>query len=298
MTDPGKTKKILSAVDLGPQTGNVLAYALWLAGADSKTESVASEVCVLHVMDYALTPPAYLLPYIEEEEAMAEKKLEGLVNKIKSYSVTAGFKIAVGRLMESFNAAIKETGAGMIVLGHKSHLIRPSSSERLIKSLDIPMLVVRGLKSEKAEPGSLNVKKIVCAVDFSDNSLKAFRFAQSLSDLHSAELICVHIASNLRLEKNFQEWTSVCEDDKCKYRDEMIHQGKEQFDSFLPKSGMIEKVVRTGIPYELINSIASDKDADLIIMGARGLSYMEGVLLGSVSEAIIKSSPCPVMIVR
>ncbi|MCK7503018.1 MAG: universal stress protein [Desulfobacterales bacterium] len=40
------------------------------------------------------------------------------------------------------------------------------------------------------------------------------------------------------------------------------------------------------------------KDTDLIVMGARGLSYIGGILLGSVSEAVLKSSPCPVVIVR
>ncbi|HMK61074.1 MAG TPA: universal stress protein [Dissulfurispiraceae bacterium] len=39
-------------------------------------------------------------------------------------------------------------------------------------------------------------------------------------------------------------------------------------------------------------------DIDMIVMGARGKSFFEGLMLGSVSESIIRSSHCPVFIVH
>jgi nucleotide-binding universal stress UspA family protein len=39
-------------------------------------------------------------------------------------------------------------------------------------------------------------------------------------------------------------------------------------------------------------------DIDLIVMGARGSTFLSGIHLGGVSESVIRSSSCPVFIVR
>ena len=39
-------------------------------------------------------------------------------------------------------------------------------------------------------------------------------------------------------------------------------------------------------------------DADLVIVGRRGLGFLKGVLLGSVSEKVLKNSPCSVTVVK
>ena len=43
---------------------------------------------------------------------------------------------------------------------------------------------------------------------------------------------------------------------------------------------------------------AKEGKFDLIVMGARGLSTFKKILVGSVSEGVIKSAPCPVLIVK
>ncbi|MCL4536062.1 MAG: universal stress protein, partial [Nitrospirae bacterium] len=100
------------------------------------------------------------------------------------------------------------------------------------------------------------------------------------------------------MEKGFEKLKGMSEKDKSDYKNGLIKDAEEKMCSFLNICGGAESVVRIGIPYTTINEIATEKEADLIVMGARGLSYTKGVILGSVSESIIKSSPCPVMIVR
>jgi nucleotide-binding universal stress UspA family protein len=53
-----------------------------------------------------------------------------------------------------------------------------------------------------------------------------------------------------------------------------------------------------GKPDERICSAAEAGSYDMIVIGARGLSYLEGVLIGSTTEAILKTSPCPVLVVH
>lgn len=286
--------KILAAIDLGSDTEKILAYAEWL----SKTAGIGAEIDMLYVVDYALTPPAYLVPYIEKEKRLNEDELKKWAEKFNVLGIKTGHAIAVGRLIETFNTAIKEMDADILVLGHKSHMVRPSSSERMIKSLDIPMLVVRGKKSGGACIGSVDINRILCAVDFSESSKRALKVAKSLSEKSSSELIVIHIISSLKVEKGFEKWKDMTEKDKSDYSNELIKNAEEQMCSFLLLCGETKSVVRIGIPYATINDIAMERDADLIVMGARGLSYTKGVILGSVSESVIKSSPCPVMIVR
>ncbi|HAK88073.1 MAG TPA: hypothetical protein DHV16_03020 [Nitrospiraceae bacterium] len=290
-----KINKILSAVDLGPDTEKVIAYALWLSGAGGAEKA---EIDMLYVMDYALTPPGYLMPYIEKEKKTDEKELEKWVLKLKPYGIASKHVIASGRLVETFNVSTKDLNADILVLGHKSHMIRPSSSERLIKSLDIPMMVVRGKKSENARLGSVNIKRILCAVDFSGPSKKALEFAKLLSENTSSELTVAHVVSSVKMEKGLQKWKDMTEADRSGYKDALVKEAEERMCSFLNVCDRAKSVVRIGVPYTAVNDIAAEIDVDLIVMGARGLSYTKGVMLGSVSESIIKSSPCPAVITR
>lgn len=58
-----------------------------------------------------------------------------------------------------------------------------------------------------------------------------------------------------------------------------------------------ELVVR-GSPVEAILKVADDEHADLIVMGTVGMSAVERVLLGSVSEKVSRHAHCPVLLVR
>ncbi len=57
------------------------------------------------------------------------------------------------------------------------------------------------------------------------------------------------------------------------------------------------KIAR-GYPAEEIIRLASDEGVSLIIVGNLGKTGLEHLLLGSVSEAVVKKAPCPVLVVR
>lgn len=287
-------RKILAAVDLGSDTEKVLAYALWLARTCGEKEA---EVHLLHVMDYALTPPAYMTPYLEKEKEADRALLQEWEQRVSAQGVRAVHSITAGRLAETFASRFRELASDILVLGHQSHLIRPSSSERLIRSLAVPLLVVRGEKAERASLGTVEVKRIVCAVDFSENSRKAAEAARSLAEKSAAGLTLVHVVSSLALEKSFAKLREISETEKDEYTRHLQREAGENLCSFL-RGGGVENFVTIGIPYKAIIQAAAERDANLIIMGARGISHIREMLIGSVSESVIKSSRCPVLIVR
>ena len=60
----------------------------------------------------------------------------------------------------------------------------------------------------------------------------------------------------------------------------------------------VNMIVRTGSPAEEIVDAAKHVEADLIVMGSRGLSGVRSVLLGSVSDRVLHLAHCPVLVVR
>jgi nucleotide-binding universal stress UspA family protein len=66
----------------------------------------------------------------------------------------------------------------------------------------------------------------------------------------------------------------------------------------LRKSVEVETHVREGQPAEVIIDVANQEQADLIVVGSRGLTGIKRYLLGSVSSKVSEHAPCSVMIVR
>ncbi len=60
----------------------------------------------------------------------------------------------------------------------------------------------------------------------------------------------------------------------------------------------VETEVAEGNPADVIVKKSKEGKFDLIVMGARGLSTFKKIMVGSVSEGVIKNAPCPVLIVK
>ncbi len=53
-----------------------------------------------------------------------------------------------------------------------------------------------------------------------------------------------------------------------------------------------------GYPADEINKIAKDENYDMIVVGNLGKTGIERMLMGSVSENVVRHAPCPVLVVR
>jgi nucleotide-binding universal stress UspA family protein len=60
----------------------------------------------------------------------------------------------------------------------------------------------------------------------------------------------------------------------------------------------VETVLREGNTVQEIVALAKDGEFNLIVMGARGMSRIRELLMGSVSEGVIKNAHCPIMVVK
>jgi nucleotide-binding universal stress UspA family protein len=282
-----KIEKILAGVDFGPATDSIIAYASTFATA------LNASVHLLHVLDYVVTPPAYLAPYIDEEMKIAENNFTSLKKQLADAGIKTVTETIIGRLHDSFASSLKKSHADMLVLGFMTHTFRRSSSEKLIKGLQIPMLVVRGAKAGAARSGPLTIRRILCATDFSEHSLKALNAAKELCAVFSAELAVLHVSPASAIEQ------MKATEEREKALQELREKAKEKLDMLLSEHGLKGAgTIDAGEPYKKIVSFAEQINADLIITGARGLGLIEGMFIGSVTDAVLKSSPCPVIVIH
>lgn len=149
-------------------------------------------------------------------------------------------------------------------------------------------------------------KKLLIPVDGSQASMKAAGYGIHLAHVDEAELLLIYVIEeikqggaiglqakygNVRLVEGFR-----------KSREKAASQWMNTIKSSAEKKGVrvkSEVLADDGAStVEIIVNYAKKNNIDLIVMGSRGLSKFKQLLFGSVANAVMIYSPCPVMVVR
>jgi nucleotide-binding universal stress UspA family protein len=142
------------------------------------------------------------------------------------------------------------------------------------------------------------VQRFVVGLDGSDGSARALSWALDLADaVGNVEVLVVHVCEDAvtAYEKGFctrsqaDEWLAESRADA----ERMLHGLLGQAGRRVPASVRLESV--PGRPAEVL--IEQSADADLLVVGPRGLGRLRG-LLGSVSQACVAHAQCPVVVTR
>ena len=145
----------------------------------------------------------------------------------------------------------------------------------------------------------LQIESILCPVDFSEFSVNAYEYARSLAWHYKATLILQHVLYPL--------YSGLVGYDSNKDSDEKIsRQLRAESQKKLQQFARLharheirpECVVQDGSVTDLILSLAEARRVDLIVMGTHGLRGIDRLMLGSVTERILRRARCPVLAVR
>lgn len=81
---------------------------------------------------------------------------------------------------------------------------------------------------------------------------------------------------------------------------ERVERAKAKLATHCERGGFSETVVhvRRGPPANVITELADELDVDLIVVGTHGKTGLQRMVLGSVSEKIVRTAPCAVLVVR
>ncbi|MGA3211388.1 MAG: universal stress protein [Terriglobales bacterium] len=142
----------------------------------------------------------------------------------------------------------------------------------------------------------LEIKLILCPIDFSEFSIRAYRHALSLAEHYRAGLVALHIVELWRYP--FADYAASAGDygEFCRSLGEG---GNEQLREFVKKHshGAIqpELVVHQGTAPDCILSLAQSRKVDMIVMGTHGRRGYDRLVLGSVTNRVMRKAPCPVL---
>lgn len=144
----------------------------------------------------------------------------------------------------------------------------------------------------------MDIKKIACCVDFSNNALAAFKTALKMSGKFGAELYLVHVVP-LLIHPYVADTEWIMPDMPLESIVSSVRERMEQmYVSGLEENTPCEIVVLEGHVSSRILDFLVEKEIDLVITGAYGSSGMGLVIFGSVAKRIAHKAPCSVMIVR
>lgn len=292
-----RLKNIICATDFSEFSERGVYYGISLA------REFGSKFYLCHVIDLSSTA-------IYGETVLVD--IDGQLSRISTYATNRLNKligeepidwepiISVGYPGDEISRIAEEKKADLVITATHSRkglkrLILGSVTLNLIRSLNCPILVIRGSTSPK-EP-DIAPKKILVGCDFSEDSLLAFQHGISLAQEYQAELHLVHVIEPPIYEDLINSMAGMDEvklDLRAKLRDQLTKMVPEEALHWCDlKSNLL-----AGQPHEEITKYAVVNEIDLIVMGVRGQSLSEKTLAGSTMIRVIRQAPCPTLVAR
>lgn len=159
------------------------------------------------------------------------------------------------------------------------------------------------------------IQKILYATDLSETARDAMRYAISLAARYEAQMTTLHVIPDLYEEMTLSSgidmdlyfgmdrWRTLTDDrlsaarKAVKERIDEIYQEmhKEVGDWPSPKDHVM---IKMGHPVKTIIDTAVEEEVGMVVMGTRGHSKFEDLLLGSTANGVIRRCPIPVLVVR
>lgn len=139
---------------------------------------------------------------------------------------------------------------------------------------------------------------IVVGVDSSDGAKAALRFALAEAKLRRAKVLAVHVWQFGFYGAGIGEADAAFGIDLSDVRGSAEAALAATVDEVVPNGRDVEVVRRVveGTPGAVL--VEESRDAELLVVGSRGLGGFAGLLLGSVSQQCAQHAVCPVVIIR
>jgi universal stress protein E len=270
--------RILLANDFSKSSENVVATATELA------KIFNSEVVPIHILPDDVTNDKVKLLLHDT----ATNRLQQTVDHLTHEGVQAGQPIlAYGSAYEAIVEAAVDVNANLIMIGSGEtqkgeKFLLGTTTERIIQKSEKPVFVVK-------ENVPLNIQHILCPIDFSATSGRALKNAITMAYRFKAELSILSVC-----ELQDTSWFTSKEEIAAE-NEKRVAEHKATFDDYLKDFNLTglkwNKEIRKGKVAEQILCAISEKKTDLLVMGTTGKSGLSRLMIGSVTEKVIREVP-------
>lgn len=278
--------RILVATDFSTRSDRALRRAILIAKRLGATLSLA------HVVDGDQAPAM-----IEAERAAASSTLSDMARTIEQVDgLSVAAKVTIDDVFPGILAAADEAGAQLIVIGPHRRRLRDifigTTAERIVRHSQRPLLVA-------IQVPSAPYARTILALDFDDASRSAGRAALAMGLFEHMQVVVMH-AFDTPARGMMQRSMEV----PAAIDDYVAAEGREAAgklealvrDLSLPASSHRAAAIR-GSPARSILECAQSEGADLIVVGANKRKGFERLLIGSVTEEVLREAERDILIV-
>ncbi len=220
--------------------------------------------------------------WIRSEEEETIKRFEELVESLKDRGIKARFisPVPAGDPVSEIVKAAESEDALILMASRGKGLLKEillgSVSEGVVRKSTKPVIVVKVKK--RGDECSSKVEKlfarILYAHDLSEYSHGVLGYVKHAALSGGREVVLLHVREEER--------------DKAK-----LEEARKE----LEEGGIrVKVVIREGVPHKQILQVAEEEKVTLIMMGSRGLGFVEGMLVGSTTDAVVRHSEIPVFV--
>jgi nucleotide-binding universal stress UspA family protein len=279
--------RILVATDFSPRSDRAIRRAVLLA------KTFGAHLTLLNVVDNDLPPRR-----IRAERHSAALLLGRTVDTLRAVDgIDSDSVVSVDSPFQGILKACRQLDPDLLVIGaHRRQSLMDmfvgTTAERLIRVSPRPVLMANAVP---AAP----YRHVLIAVDFSPFSAEAVRAAARLGLQRQAAVSVLHVydppAAGLLLQ------ASLSDEAITDLRAEAEERAAAELAAFLRELEFapLRRIVRAAetLVADTIREVAAELSADVIVVGTRGRTGSQKLLLGSVTEDLFRSTDCDVIAV-
>jgi len=285
-------KKIVCATDFSPSASVAARYAASLA----RTRGGAIELVHAWTWQDELDEYAVVRPEVVEDWKRArDAKIAKAVDELSATGVTVTGRRVDGAADRAIVAHAAAVQADLLVTGTESrrglaHALLGSVAERIVRTSEVPVLAVPRTWSVAAD-ARFSPRAILVPIEVGVTSADVLRAAVELARGTDARIVVLHAlvltvlgadpaaarAAEAETSKRLAHWVEATAPEAA---------------------SRIERIVRRGEPFAVIEEVAKEREVDLIAMATAGRTGIDHFMLGSVTERALRSLGRPVLTFR
>jgi len=223
-------------------------------------------------------------------------------------SVPLEFAIGDGNAATEILAKANELRSDLVVLGTHGRsgferLMLGSVTEKVLRKAGRPVLSVPPRAAGTVPVSPLVFKRIVCAIDFSECSMRALDYAMSLAQESNSRLTVLHVIEplpNLPGDghetilgglKTLKDYVAAAEEEARALLKNAVPDRVREY-------CQVETMHTVGKPYREILRVAGTEASDLIVIGVHGRGVADLLFFGSTAQHVVRGASCPVLTLR
>lgn len=145
--------------------------------------------------------------------------------------------------------------------------------------------------------GRLHVERILCPTDFSDFAARALRQAVALGRWFGSEVTVLHVVPRVLPAGEGVPYVPALLSPDSPFHQQVQEELAQFVEPVRHEPVVIHTRLREGVAWREIEAEARSLPADLIVVGTHGRSGFEHLVLGSVTEKLLRLAPCPILTV-